>query len=105
MSKDITKLLKQAQKMQSQVMKAQQELAAKEVEGTSGGGMVKVTMNGANDIVSVRLNKEVINPDDVEMLEDLIVAACKNAQGKVKEMSSATMGSLTSGMQIPGLSM
>ena len=85
MSQNINKLLKQAQKMQSQMMQAQQELQKKEFEGTAGGGMVKVVMNGAQELVLVSINKEVVDPDDVEMLEDLIIAAVKNVQEKIKE--------------------
>ncbi len=101
MAKNINKLLKQAQKMQNQMAKAQEELAQKEVEGTAGGGMVKVTMNGSNEILAVALNKEVVDPEDIEMLEDLIVAACKNAQEQVKQMSDEAFGSMQGG--IPGM--
>jgi nucleoid-associated protein EbfC len=99
-SKDINKLLKQAQRLQSQMMQAQDELAKKTFEGTAGGTMVKVTLNGAGDCVAVSLNPEVVDPDDIEMLEDLIVAAFKNAQEKVKEQSNAALGGLTSGMDL-----
>jgi DNA-binding YbaB/EbfC family protein len=101
MSKDLNKLLKQAQKMQSQVMQAQQELQKKDFEGTAGGGMVTVVVNGAQEFVSIRLKPEVVDPDDVEMLEDLIIAAVKNAQEKVKEASDSAFG----GMNLPGMSM
>jgi nucleoid-associated protein EbfC len=100
MSKDINKLLKQAQRLQSQMMQAQDELAKKTFDGTAGGTMVKVTLNGAGDCVAVSLTPEVVDPDDVEMLEDLIVAAFKNAQEKVKEQSNAALGGLTSGMDL-----
>ena len=103
MAKNITKLLKQAQRMQSQVLKAQEELAQKQFEGTAGGGMVKVVLNGANDLVSISLNKEAVDPDDVETLEDLIVAAFKNAQEQVKQTSESTFNGLSGGMSIPGL--
>jgi nucleoid-associated protein EbfC len=100
MSKDINKLLKQAQRLQSQMMQAQNDLAKKTFEGTAGGTMVKVTLNGAGDCVAVSLTPEVVDPDDVEMLEDLVVAAFKNAQEKVKEQSNAALGGLTSGMDL-----
>ncbi len=103
MSKNINKLIKQAQRLQSQMVQAQNELTKKTFEGTSGGNMVKVTMNGGGDCVGVSINPEVIDPDDVEMLEDLIVAAFKNAQEKVKEQSNAAMGGLTSGMDLGAL--
>jgi DNA-binding YbaB/EbfC family protein len=103
MSKDLNKLLKQAQKMQSQVMKAQEEFKKREVEGSAGGGMVTVKLNGGNELVAVKINPEVVDPDDVEMLEDLIVAAHSNASEKLKTMSDSTFGSLAGGMNLPGL--
>ena len=104
MAKNINKMMKQAQKMQAQLVKTQENLNKEEVEGTSGGGMVKVILNGAHELQSVSLNPEVVDPDDVEMLEDLIIAAFQNAQEKVKELSDGAFGSLTKGMNIPGLS-
>ena len=95
--------MKQAQKMQAQLMKAQEDLNKKEVEGTAGGGMVKVVINGAQELQSISLNPEVVDPDDVEMLEDLIIAAFNNAQEKVKELSNSAFGGLTQGMNIPGI--
>lgn len=103
MSKNINKLIKQAQKVQAQVMKAQEDLQKKEVEGSAGGGMVKVVLNGANQLVSIKIDPEVVDPKDVEMLEDLIMAAHSNAMEKIKEMSDSTFGSITGGMNIPGL--
>jgi hypothetical protein len=103
MSKNMGKLLKQAQKMQAQVMKAQEDLQKQEIEGSAGGGMVKVVLNGSNQLVSIKINPEVVDPKEVEMLEDLIVAAHTNAMEKVKEMSESTFGSITGGLNIPGL--
>ncbi|MDD5674759.1 MAG: YbaB/EbfC family nucleoid-associated protein [Chitinivibrionales bacterium] len=103
MAQNVNKLLKQAQKMQAQVMRAQEELQKKEVVGDAGGGMVKVTMNGANEITGVSINPQVVDPQDVEMLEDLIVAAFNNANEKVKEMSNSAFGAVTNGINIPGL--
>ncbi len=103
MSKNINKLLKQAQKVQAQMMKAQEDFQKKEVEGSAGGGMVKVVLNGANQLVSIKIDPEVVDPKDVEMLEDLIVAAHSNAMEKIKEMSESTFGSITGGLKIPGL--
>jgi len=103
MSKNISKLLKQAQKVQAQMMKAQEDLQKKEVEGSAGGGMVKVVLNGANQLVSIKIDPEVVDPKDVEMLEDLIVAAHSNAMEKIKEMSDSTFGNITNGLNIPGL--
>ena len=101
--KNMNKLLKQAQKMQSQMMKAQEELGQKEVEGTAGGGIVKVVLNGRNEMVSVKINPEAVDPDDVEMLEDLIVAAHSNASEKLKEISESTYGSISGGMGTQGM--
>jgi hypothetical protein len=101
--KNINKLLKQAQKMQSQLVKAQEDLSKQQVEGSSGGGMVKLVMNGSQELVSVKLSTEVVDPSDIEMLEDLIVAAFQNAQEKVKELSNSTLGQISGGLQIPGL--
>jgi nucleoid-associated protein EbfC len=105
MQQNIQKMLKQAQKMQSQMMAAQEELAKKQFEGTSGGNMVKITVSGGGDCVSVKLNPEIVDPDDVEMLEDLIVAAFQNAQEKVKEQSNEAFGGLTKGMDMGGMKM
>lgn len=103
MSKNINKLLKQAQRLQSQMVKAQDELAKKTFEGTAGGTMVTVTLNGGGDCTGVSIKPEVVDPSDVEMLEDLIVAAFKNAQEKVKEQSNAALGGLTQGMDLGAL--
>jgi len=103
MAKNMNKLLKQAQKMQAQMMKAQEEMQKQEVEGSAGGGMVTLKINGSNELVGVTINPEVVDPDDVEMLEDLIVAAHANAQEKLKNMSDSTFGSITGGLNIPGL--
>ena len=101
--KNMNKMLKQAQKMQAQMMKAQQELEQKQVEGTAGGGMVKLVLNGKHEMISININPEAVDPDDVEMLEDLIIAAYSNAQEKVKEMSESTMGEISGGLNLPGM--
>jgi DNA-binding YbaB/EbfC family protein len=103
MPKNINNLMKQAQKLQAQVLQAQQELQKKDFEGTAGGGMVTVVLNGAQEFVSIRIKPEVVDPDDVEMLEDLILAAIKNAQEKVKVASDSAFGGFSGGL--PGLSM
>jgi hypothetical protein len=103
MSQNINKLLKQAQKMQSQVLKMQEEMQKKEFEGTAGGGMVKVVLSGANELLSIKINPEVVLPAEVEMLEDLIVAAHANAAEKLKSQSEAAYGAMTGGLNIPGL--
>lgn len=101
--KDMSKMLKQLQQAQSQMMKAQEELAAKSVEGSSGGGMVKVTANGRHEILSVKIDKTVVDPDDVEMLEDLVVAAVNDAQTRAEELIRTEMGKVTGGFSLPGL--
>lgn len=97
-------MMKQAQKLQSKMLKMQEEVAEKTVETSSGGGMVKVVANGKQQIVSVQIEKEVVDPDDVEMLQDLVVAAINDALKKSQEMVSEKMGKLIPpGMNIPGL--
>ena len=101
--KGMKDLMKQAQKMQQDLAKAQEELSNKIVEGTSGGGMVKVEMNGKNQVLSIKIDPEVVDPDDIEMLEDLIIAALNEAQEKVNQTSESELSKLTGGMKIPGL--
>ncbi len=102
--KGMGNMMKQAQKLQSQMMKLQEELAEKTVESSSGGGMVTVVANGRQQIVSIQIEKEVVDPDDVEMLQDLVLAAANDALAKAQEMVSSEMGKLTGGLNIPGLS-
>ena len=101
--RNMNNMMKQAQKLQKKMLQAQQDLATKTVEASSGGGMVKVVANGAQKIESIVLEKEVVDPDDVEMLQDLVLAAVNDALKKSQEMISAEMGKLTGGMNIPGL--
>ncbi|MCG6907346.1 MAG: YbaB/EbfC family nucleoid-associated protein [Desulfobacteraceae bacterium] len=101
--KNIGNMMKQAQKLQAKMLKMQEELAEKTVEATAGGGMVRVVANGRQQIVSILLEKEVVDPEDVEMLQDLVLAAVNDALAKSQEMISAEMGKLTGGMKIPGL--
>lgn len=96
-------MLKQAQKLQSKMMKLQEELADRTVETAAGGGMVKVVANGKQQIVSIDIEKEVVDPEDVEMLQDLILAAVNDALTQSQEMVSGEMGKLTGGLNIPGL--
>ena len=102
--KGMGQMMKQAQKLQSQMMKLQEELADKTVESSSGGGMVTVVANGRQQIVSIKIEDEVVDPDDVEMLQDLVLAAVNDALAKAQEMVSSEMGKLTGGLNIPGLS-
>jgi DNA-binding YbaB/EbfC family protein len=101
--KGLGKMMKQAQQLQSKMLKLQEELAEKTVETSSGGGMVKVVASGKQQLVSIQIEQEVVDPDDVEMLQDLILAAVNDALTKAQEMVSGEMNKLTGGMNIPGL--
>lgn len=101
--KGMGNLMKQAQKLQGKMLKLQEELAARTVESAAGGGMVTVVANGRQQIESIRIEKEVVDPEDVEMLQDLILAAVNDALAKAQEMVSEEMGKVTGGMNIPGL--
>jgi DNA-binding YbaB/EbfC family protein len=101
--KNIGSLMKQAQKMQAQIAKVQEELAGKTIEASSGGGMVSVVVNGKQEVVSIKIEPEVIDSNDKEMLQDLVVAAVNEALRKSQEMVSEEMGKITGGLQIPGL--
>jgi len=101
--KNMGNMMKQAQKLQSKMLKIQEEMAEKAVEATAGGGMVKVVANGKQQILSVQIEKEVVDPEDVEMLQDLILAAVNDVLVKSQEMITAEMSKLTGGLNIPGL--
>ena len=101
--KGMGNMIKQAQKLQAKMMRMQEELADKTVETTAGGGMVTVVANGKQQVVSIQIEKEVVDPDDVEMLQDLVLAAVNDALTKSQEMASAEMSKLTGGLNIPGL--
>ncbi len=101
--KDFGKLLKQAQQVQAKVADMQAELALKTVEASAGGGMVTVVMNGKNEVVSMKIEPEVVDPGDVEMLEDLVIAALNEARSKVEEMIQNEMSAITGGLPLPGL--
>jgi len=103
MSAKLTDIMKQAQKMQAKMAQIQEELADKIVESTSGGGMIKVQVNGRQEILSILIEPDVVDPDDVEMLQDLIVAAVNDALRKSQEMMAEEMKKVTGGMSIPGL--
>ena len=96
-------VMRQAQELQAKLAKAQQELADISVEASSGGGAVKVTINGQQKIQSVKISPEAINPDDVEMLEDLVLTAVNEAIAKSEELAAQRLGKLTGGLKIPGL--
>jgi DNA-binding YbaB/EbfC family protein len=101
--KGMGNMMKEAQKLQARMLKMQEELAEKTVESAVGGGMIKVVANGRNQVVAIRIEKEVVNPEDVEMLQDLILAAVNDALTKSQEMVATQMGKLTGGLNIPGL--
>jgi len=101
--KDMGNVMKQAQKLQAKMQRLQEEMAEKTIETTSGGGMVKVVASGKQQIISIQIEKEVVDPDDVEMLEDLILAAVNDALLKSQEMVTQEMSKLTGGLNIPGL--
>ena len=101
--KGMGKMMKQAQQLQSKMLKLQEEMADKTVKTTSGGGMVKVVANGRQQVLSIQIEKEVVDPDDVEMLQDLVLAAINDALIKSQEMATEEMSKLTGGLSIPGL--
>jgi DNA-binding YbaB/EbfC family protein len=95
--------MKMIQQMQNRMMKIQQELEETVVEGTAGGGVVKVAVNGQRAMQSIKIDPSAVDPEDVEMLEDLIVAAVQDAMDKASRLAEDKMGALTGGMKIPGL--
>jgi DNA-binding YbaB/EbfC family protein len=101
--KGMANMMKQAQKLQAQMLRLQEELADKTVESSAGGGMVTAIANGRQQIVSIQIEREVVDPEDVEMLQDLVQAAVNDALAKAQQMVSAEMGKLTGGLNIPGL--
>ncbi len=103
MTQNFGNIMKQAKKMQERIASIQAELAGKTVEATAGGGMVTVMVNGKFEVMSIRIDKEVVNPDDVDMLQDLIVAAVNEGIRKAQEMAAAEMSKITGGFNIPGL--
>lgn len=100
---NMNQMIKQAQKMQEQMLKMQEEMESKTYEAAAGGGAVKVVIDGKREIKEVVLSPEVVDPDDIEMLQDLIVAAVNEGLRKVDAESSAQLGSITGGLNIPGL--
>lgn len=96
-------LVRQAQMMQKKMSQMQEDMAGRTVEASAGGGMVTAVVTGAQDLVSIKIDKSVVDPNDVDMLQDLILAAVSDAMKKSKEMAAAEMQQLTGGMKIPGL--
>lgn len=101
--KNMQQMMRQVKKMQQEMQKAQQELKEKVVEGSAGGGAVMVKANGHKQVVEVVIKPEAVDPDDVEMLQDLVLTAVNDALNKVDELVSKEMGRFTGGMNIPGL--
>jgi len=98
---NIQKMMKQAQKMQEQLAQKQAELAEQTVEITAGGGKITVVANGAGDVLSIKISPDVVNPEDVEMLEDLVLGGVKQAITKGRELAQAEMGKVTAGLGLP----
>ena len=98
-------IMKEAQKLQAQMAALQEEVGKRKVEATAGGGMVTVEANGKQEITAVKIDPEVVNKDDVQMLEDLVLAACNEALRKSRELVQQEVGKLTGGLKIPGLGM
>ena len=96
-------MMKQMQKMQKKMAEAQEELGEKRVEGTAGGGMVTAIVTGHKEIVDVVIKPEVVDPDDIDMLQDLVLAATNDALKKAEELTNQTMGQFTKGMNLPGM--
>lgn len=100
---NMNQMMKQVKKMQQQMMKAQEELGNREFEGTAGGGVVSVTVNGHKKVLAVNIKPEAVDPDDVEMLQDLVLTAINDAMNRAEESGAQEMGKFTGGMNIPGL--
>lgn len=100
---NINEIMKKAKKMQDQLEEKKEELAKEKVEATAGGGMVKVVANGNEEIIDIKIDKEVVDPEDVEMLEDLILAAVNEVQDKVKKLVKDKLGGLTGGLDLPNI--
>lgn len=100
---NIGNIMKQAKKMQEKMGRLQQELETRTIEAQSGGGMVRVLVNGKYEVVSLKIEKDVVNPEDIEMLQDLIVAAVNEGIRKSQEMAQSEMAKITGGLAIPGL--
>lgn len=101
--KNMNQMMKQVKKMQDQMLKAQEELGSKTVEGTAGGGAVTVISNGQKKITEIIIKPEAVDPDDVEMLQDLVLTAVNDALNKADELASQDLGKFTGGMNLPGL--
>ena len=96
-------MMKQMQKMQKKMAEAQEDLGEKKIEGTAGGGMVTVVVSGHKQVLEVNIKEEVVDPEDIEMLQDLVLAATNDALKKVDDLTNQTMGQFTKGMNLPGM--
>ena len=103
MAKGLGNIMKQAQQMQQKIARIQQELEGREVEATSGGGMVTAVVTGKMQLVSLKIEKDVVDPEDIEMLQDLVSAAVNEALKQSQEMMQQEMGKVTGGMNLPGM--
>jgi DNA-binding YbaB/EbfC family protein len=103
MNGNMQKMMKQAQKLQRQMLEAQEALAEERLEATSGGGMVRVVADGQQNILEIKIEPEAVDPEDVEMLEDLVLAAITEAIRKSRELAEERLGAFTKGMKIPGM--
>lgn len=101
--KGMGNMMQQAQKLQSRILKMQEEVADRTVETSAGGGMINVVANGRQQILSIAIDKEVVDPEDVDMLQDLVLAATNDALNRAREMVAGEMSKITGGMNIPGL--
>lgn len=96
-------MMKQMQKMQKKMVEAQEKLGEEKIEGTAGGGMVTVIVSGHKEVLEVIIKEEVVDPEDIEMLQDLVLAATNDALKKAEELTNSTMGQFTKGMNLPGM--
>lgn len=103
MSPDYGKIMKQVQKMQQDMAKAQEELGNERIEASAGGGMVKVVVSGNQQLLEIKIDPQAVDPNDVEMLQDMILAAVNEGMRQAQELASRKLGSLTGGLNIPGL--
>lgn len=101
--KDMQGILRQAQQMQERIARAQEELAGKTVEASAGGGMVTVVANGRQEIMSVRIEKEVVSPEDLDLLQDLVMGAVNEAISRSRKMMADEMAKITGGLNLPGM--
>jgi DNA-binding YbaB/EbfC family protein len=100
---NLQEMMRQAQQLKRKMEKVQEEVAQRSFEGSAGGGMVVVTVNGKSEVLSAKIEKEVVNPDDIEMLQDLIIAATNQALTRAQETMQAEVGKITGGMGVPGM--